>query len=51
MLIAGLIADEQLLLDAGFYRVICINPPGQPLEISMQPETAKENIRLIFLGK
>ncbi|MCR5152100.1 MAG: glycerate kinase [Prevotella sp.] len=51
MLIAGRIADEQLLLDAGFYRVICINPPGQPLEISMQPETAKENIRLIFFGK
>ena len=45
MLIAGRIADEQLLLDAGFSRVACINPPGIPLEIAMQPETAKENIR------
>ena len=45
MLIAGRIADEQLLLDAGFSRVACINPPGLPIEIAMQPETAKENIR------
>ncbi|MBR6121582.1 MAG: glycerate kinase [Prevotella sp.] len=45
MLIAGRIADEQLLLDAGFSRVACINPPGLPLEIAMQPATAKENIR------
>ena len=48
MLIAGRIADEQLLLDAGFSRVACINPPGLPLEIAMQPETAKENIRLVM---
>ncbi len=45
MLIAGRIADEQLLLDAGFARVACINPPGMPLEIALQPATAKENIR------
>ena len=45
MLIAGRIADEQLLLDAGFSRVACINPPGLPLEIALQPETAKENIK------
>ena len=45
MLIAGRIADEQQLLDAGFSRVTCINPPGIPLEIAMQPDTAKENIR------
>jgi glycerate kinase len=44
-LIAGRIADEQLLLDAGFARVACITPPGIPLEIAMQPATAKENIR------
>ena len=48
MLIAGRIADEQQLLDAGFSRVACINPPGLPLEIAMQPATAKENIRLSF---
>ena len=53
MLIAGRIADEQLLLAAGFSRVACINPPGLPLEIALQPETAKENIRLVAksLGK
>ena len=45
MLIAGRIADEQLLLDAGFSHVACINPPGIPLDIAMQPDTAKENIR------
>ena len=45
MLIAGRIADEQQLTDAGFSRVACINPPGLPMEIAMQPETAKENIR------
>ncbi len=48
LLIAGRIADDQLLLDAGFSRVACINPPGIPLEIAMQPETAKENIRHIL---
>ena len=47
MLIAGRIADEQLLLDAGFSRVACINPPDLPLEIALQPATAKENIRAI----
>ena len=48
MLIAGRIADEHLLLDAGFSRVTCINPPGLPLEIAMQPETAKENIKHVM---
>ena len=48
MLIAGRIADEQQLLDAGFSRVTCINPPGLPLEIAMQPATAKENIRRVM---
>ena len=45
MLIAGRIADEQQLLDAGFSRVACINPPNLQLEIAMHPDTAKENIR------
>ena len=46
ILIAGRIADEQQLLAAGFARVACINPHDLPLEIAMQPATAKENIRL-----
>jgi len=45
MLIAGRIADEQQLLDAGFSRVTCINPPDLPIEIAMQPAISKENIR------
>ena len=49
MLIAGRIADEQLLLDAGFSRVACINPPGLPLEIALQPSTAKENIKRMVM--
>ena len=44
MLIAGRIADERLLLDAGFSLVVCINPPDLPLEIALQPAIAKENI-------
>jgi glycerate kinase len=46
MLIAGRIADEQQLLDAGFASVACINPPGLPLDTAMQPTTAKQNILL-----
>ena len=49
MLIAGRIADEHILLDAGFSRVACINPPGIPLEIAMQPTTAKENIKRMVM--
>ena len=44
MLIAGRIKDQQQLLDAGFSRVECINPPGLSLEEAMKPETAKQNI-------
>ena len=49
MLIAGRIADEQLLLDAGFSHVACVNPPGLPFEIAMQSETAKENIKTTII--
>ena len=44
-LIAGRINDRQLLLDAGFTHVECINPPGLSLEEAMKPVTAKRNIR------
>lgn len=43
-LIAGRIKDEQQLLDAGFTRVACINPPDLPLEEAMKTETAKRNV-------
>ncbi len=51
MLIAGRIADDQLLLEAGFSRVACINPPNLPLEIALQPSTAKENIRRMVMER
>ncbi len=44
-LIAGRIADEAELLQAGFSRVACINPPELPLNDAMQPENAIQNIR------
>jgi glycerate kinase len=47
MLIAGRINDSQLLIDAGFWRVECINPPGLPIEEAMRPEVAKRNIRAV----
>ena len=50
MLIAGRIADEQQLMAAGFARVACINPSDLPLEIALQPATAKENIRKKMLS-
>ena len=43
-LIAGRVSDCQALLDAGFSRVDCINPPDIALEEAMKPETAKKNI-------
>jgi glycerate kinase len=43
-LIAGRISHRQLLLNAGFCHVECINPPGLPIEEAMKPETAKRNI-------
>lgn len=44
MLIAGRIKDRPALLEAGFSRVECINPPYLPIEEAMKPETAKKNI-------
>ncbi len=50
VLMAGRIADRQVLLDAGFSQVVCINPPGLPIEEAMKPETAKSNIRQTVLS-
>lgn len=43
-LVAGRIGDRQILLDAGFTYVECINPLGLPLEEAMKPAVAKANI-------
>ena len=48
-LVAGRISDRDELLNAGFARVECINPPGLPLEEAMRKEVAQQNIRQLFL--
>jgi glycerate kinase len=45
ILIAGRISDRDELLNAGFARVECINPPGISLEEAMRKEVAQQNIR------
>ena len=47
-LIAGRISDRGELLNAGFARVECINPPGLPLEEAMRKDVAQHNIRQLF---
>ncbi len=44
-LMAGRISDRQMLLDAGFASVTCINPADLPLEEAMKPEVASESLR------
>lgn len=48
ILIAGRINDRKDLLNAGFARVECINPPDIPLEEAMRKEVAQQNIRQLF---
>ena len=43
-LIAGRVNDRDALLQAGFEKVECINPPGTPLEEALQKEVAQRNI-------
>lgn len=43
-LIAGRISDREELLNAGFARVECINPPDLPLEEALKKEVAQQNI-------
>jgi glycerate kinase len=47
-LIAGRISDRKELLDAGFARVECINPPGLSLEEAMRKEVAQHSIRQLL---
>ena len=50
-LIAGRICDREELLNAGFARVECINPPGIPLEEAMRKQVAQQNIRQLFISQ
>ncbi|MCR5131677.1 MAG: glycerate kinase [Prevotella sp.] len=44
-LIAGRIRDKELLLQAGFSRVECINPEGLALDEALRKEVAQKNIQ------
>ena len=46
-LIAGRICDREELLNAGFARVECINPPDLPLEEAMRKDVAQHNIMML----
>ena len=50
ILIAGKISDREALLNAGFARVECINPPDLPLEEAMRKDVAQHNIRQLFMN-
>ena len=45
VLIAGHIADREVLAEAGFARVECINPAGFTIEEALIPQNAQKNIR------
>ncbi len=47
-LIAGKISDRETLINAGFARVECINPPDLPLEEAMRKDVARHNIRQLM---
>ena len=49
-LIAGKISDREALLNAGFARVECINPPDLPLEEALRKDVAQQNIRQLFIS-
>ena len=49
-LIAGRISDRKELLNIGFSRVECINPPKFSLEEAMRKEVAWQNIRQLFIS-
>jgi glycerate kinase len=48
VLIAGRIRDKQLLLDAGFSSLECINPPDISIDEALKPEVAKRNIAILM---
>ena len=44
-LLAGRIADRETLLQAGFDRVLCINPPDLSAASALDPAIASSNIQ------
>lgn len=49
-LVAGRVADRDLLLGAGFERVVQVSPTGMPLDEAMRPDVAAGNIASALAG-
>ena len=47
ILLAGIVSDKDLLLQAGFHDVRCINPPNISIEEAMKKENAMKNLNNI----
>ncbi len=45
LLIAGQVEDTDTLINAGFHKIICINPPHFPLSEAIKPEVATTHLR------
>ena len=50
-LVSGGVSDRQVMLDAGFDRVIQITPDSMPLEEAMKPDVARNNIIKVIKNK
>ena len=42
--LAGIVSDYPLLKGLGYKDILCINPPGLPLETALQPAIARRNL-------
>jgi glycerate kinase len=42
--LAGIVSDYPLLKGLGYKDILCINPPGLPLETALQPANARRNL-------
>ena len=44
-------SDRQVMLDAGFDRVIQVTPEEMPLDEAMKPDVARNNIIKVIMNK
>ena len=50
-LVSGGVSDRQVMLDAGFDRVIQVTPEEMPLDEAMKPDVARNNIIKAIMNK
>ena len=50
-LVSGGVSDRQVMLDAGFDRVIQVTPEEMPLDEAMKPDVARNNIIKVIMNK